>query len=268
MEDISMDINFDRIFKIMIFGMRVNRSHPDTPRDKKWVFQFMTMHGIFFFVFCLLMYSTVAYDLKKNDFSQACSNGILSVIFFVVTYKYCVMLKYQHLLKSLMDEMREDYEKATTLSTEEQHVVLSYAERGKKVVDIWILISIITAGLFPAKTLILMAYYSIKEEFKLVHLYDLTYPSPLEERKNELAVYFLLYALFLFYDLYAMVMYIAMAALGPIFMLHGCAQLELVRRRIMNVFNNSDSEKSTLMGLNEIVKQLQKIYRYLNLFCI
>ncbi|XP_072939896.1 uncharacterized protein [Epargyreus clarus] len=263
MEDISMDINFDKIFKIMIFGMRLNRSHPDIPRDRKWLFQFMWMHGIFFFVFCLLMYSTFAHDLKKNDFSQACSNGILSVIFSVVTYKYGVMLKYQNQLKGLMDEMRVDYERAKTLSIEEQHLVLNYGKRGKKVVVIWILIASITGGLFPVKAFILMAYYAIKGEFKLFHLYDLTYPSPVEERKNEPGVYLVLFTLFSFYDCYAIVMYIAMAALGPIFMLHGCAQLELVRRRIMNAFTKNDSEKSTLKSLNEIVQQLQKIYRFL-----
>nr|WCC57350.1 odorant receptor 16.1 [Papilio dardanus] len=258
-----MEIDFNKMFRIMIFAMRVNRSHPDIPRDKKWALQFICFHGTFFIMFCALVYSIIFYDLKNKDFTQACSNGAVCIVFIIVTLKYCVMLYYQKLLKGMIQIMKNDYKLSTELPSEEQEIVLHYALKGKGVMKLLLVIPICTACLFPVKAIILMIYYKIIGDFKFVLLYDLTYPAGLEEHKNEPGTFAFLFLAFLFYDLYAMFMYIAFAPLGSIFMLHVCGQLELVKKRVLTIYpNNSFDHEKVLNSFKDVILHLQKIYSF------
>nr|WCC57416.1 odorant receptor 16 [Papilio glaucus] len=259
-----MEIDFDKVFRVMTFAMRVNRSHPDIARDKKWALQFISSHGIYFFMFCFLVYSIIFCDLKNNDFTQACSNGAICIVFIVVTFKYCVMLYYQNLLKHMIQIMKRDYKSSCELPLHEQKIVLHYALRGKGVVNVWLAISLCTAGLFPLKAIVLMVYYTIIGDFKFVLLYDLTYPVGLEEVKNEPGPFAILFFAFFFYDFYSMLMYIAFAPLGPIFMLHVCGQLELIKKRVLTIYPHNttfDSEK-VLKNFKDVIIKLQTIYSF------
>lgn len=40
-----MKLYFDKIFKISITAMKINRSGPDIKRDVKWLAQFILLHG-------------------------------------------------------------------------------------------------------------------------------------------------------------------------------------------------------------------------------
>ncbi|XP_013138707.1 PREDICTED: uncharacterized protein LOC106103473 [Papilio polytes] len=257
-----MEIDFNKMFNIMIFAMRVNRCHPDIARDRKWALQFICVHGIFFIMFCALVYSIIFCDIKNKDFTQACSNGAICIVFIVVTFKYCVMLYYQKLFKNMIQIMKNDYKLSTELPLEEREIVLHFALKGKGVMKFWLIISICTASLFPVKAIVLMIYYKIIGDFKFVLLYDLTYPAGLEEHKNEPGTFAFLYLAFFFYDFYAMFMYIAFVPLGPIFMLHVCGQLELVKKRVLTIYPNNlfDNEK-VLNQFKDIIVHLQNIYR-------
>ncbi|XP_013164452.1 PREDICTED: uncharacterized protein LOC106115570 [Papilio xuthus] len=260
-----MEIDFNKMFNIMIFAMRVNRSHPDIARDRKWALQFICVHGIFFIMFCALVYSIIFYDIKSKDFTQACSNGAICIVFIVVTFKYCVMLYYQNLFKDMIQIMKNDYKLSTELPLEEQQIVLHFALKGKGVMKLWLIISICTACLFPVKAIVLMIYYKMIGDFKFVLLYDLTYPAGLEEHKNELGTFAFLYIAFFFYDFYSMLMYIAFAPLGPIFMLHVCGQLELVKNRVLMIYhNNSFDNEKVLNNLKDVIVHLQKIYSFVD----
>ncbi|XP_068631042.1 uncharacterized protein [Battus philenor] len=256
-----MNIDFEKIFRIMVFAMRVNRSHPDIPRDKKWILQVMLMHGIFSLIFCLLAYSIIYHDLQNKDFTQACSSGVLCVIFSVVTFKYCIMVWYQKLFRNMIEIMKRDYKLSLKLPMDEQDIILKYAIKGRAVIKLWLWVAICTAGLFIVKANAYMIYYKITGQFELVHLYELTYPSMIEEIKYEPGPFVAIYLAFLFFDIYAVFMYIAFAPLGPILMLHTCGQLEIVKVRLLKIFPKKriDPEK-TRRELKEIVKYLQKIY--------
>lgn len=258
----DIDINFDKIFKIMLLAMKINRSHPYIERDKKWAVQFICMHGIFFLICCGLVYCIIFNDLKNKDYIQACSNGVLCVIFSVVTFNYCVMLWYQNHLKELIERMKEDYQLVSELPFAEQEITLKYAQLGNRVVIIWLCVSIFAGSLFVLKTIVCMVYYKIVGEFKFVHLYDLTYPSFIEDVKDELGPYFALYVTFLYFDVYAILMYIAFAPLGPVFMLHACGQLEVIKKRMLAIFLDKEIDSGkVLRDLREIVIRLQKTYR-------
>ncbi|XP_038220207.1 odorant receptor 56a-like [Zerene cesonia] len=250
------------MFKIMVFSMSLNKSHPKIPRNLKWIGQFTIMHGIFFFTYCLLIYSTIFHDLKNNDISQACANGILSVIFNVVSLQYAVMVWHQSKFHDMIEIMKFDYKLAQTLPKEEYDIVLCYAKKSRTIVYLWLKIVICVASLFPIKSFTLMLYYHVIGEFRYVPLYDITYPEPVELNKNNLAVFLALYVLFLFYDIYAMFMYLAFSPLGPILILHVCGQLELLRNRILKTFSKSNNTAASIGTLKRIAIHFIEIYGF------
>nr|AOG12934.1 odorant receptor [Eogystia hippophaecolus] len=260
-----MELNFDEIFKISVCCLKLNRSYPTIKRDTKWFLQFILMYSIIFFVFSYLAYCIIFYDLKNNDFTQACTNGILSVVFTVVTFKYFIMLWYQKILMRLIEKMKRDFEFAKNLSYEEQCLVLEYAKRGRWVSKLWLLTAGSVGVVFPAKAFILMGYYVIIGEFRLIQIYNLTYPPFIESIKDNYIGFTIIFSILMFYDFFSVIMYIGFAPMGPIFMLHTCGQLEILKRRIQNLFaDNGDDLSETRTQLKIIVKHLQEIYHFVD----
>nr|QLI62058.1 odorant receptor 15 [Streltzoviella insularis] len=260
-----MELNFDEIFKIPVCCLKSNLSYPTVKRDTKWFLQFILMYSIIFFVFSYLAYCIIFYDLKNNDFTQACRNGILCVVFTVVTFKYFVMLWYQKILMRLIEKMKLDFEFAKNLSYEEQCLVLEYAKRGRWVSKLWFL----TAGgvglIFPVKAFILMGYYVIIGESRLIQMYNLTYPPLIEGIKDNYIGFTIIFLIVMFYVFISVIMYIGFAPMGPIFMLHACGQLEILKKRMQNLFaNNGDDLGETRTKLKNIVKHLQEIYHFVD----
>ncbi|KAG6449226.1 hypothetical protein O3G_MSEX005963, partial [Manduca sexta] len=224
-----MYLNFDEFYRWPILAMKLNRSHPHIKRDKKWFMQFFILHGMFTIIFLLIIYCVIFHDLKNNDFSATCRNGCLSVMYFVVSFNYAVMLANQDLLTSMFEIMKADYKETQSFITEEQKVVLKYAEQSKWVCTQWLAISIAGVVLFPLRNFILYAYYYYKDDFKLVPVYDMTFPRIIEENKeSNFFVYLLTYFLIMYFGLYGSFMYAAFVPIGPIFMLHSCARLEVI----------------------------------------
>ncbi|KAI8437125.1 hypothetical protein MSG28_010475 [Choristoneura fumiferana] len=123
-----MDLNYDELFKISIWALKINRSYPTIPNDKIWFLTMIPMHGFFFFIFCLLLNSTICHDLKNNNFSAACTNGIFAVLFFVVTFNYTVLFIKKHDIITAIKRVKRDYEAAKLLPEEEQAIVVQYAK--------------------------------------------------------------------------------------------------------------------------------------------
>ncbi|XP_061377599.1 uncharacterized protein LOC116766999 [Danaus plexippus] len=255
--------DFDKSFKIMTFALKFNRSHPSIKRDLKWMFHFGLMHGTYFAVFVTLVYSSISIDLKNDDFTQATANGVLCLIFTVSTYKYCIIWYYQDLLLDVIKKINMDYEEAQCFTKEEKQIVHKFINKGREVNKYWFILIVTTAFIFLAKSLGLMLYYTIIDEFKLVHLYEMHYPKFLEDKKDTLSVFILLYIIFLFYDLYGALTYIGFEPFGPVLMLHSCGQLEIVRGRILKIFQSNYTDAEIIEQLNDIAKYLQKILSFI-----
>lgn len=239
--------------------MKINRCHPDVKRDMKWALQFLLMHGVFTIFFCLLVYSTVMHDLKNKDFTQACANGTIAVLYVVVSFQYFMIVWYQDKLRGMFATMKRDFADCTL---EERTLVLKYAFRGRRVLKLWFVVVCISGSLFPLKSIFHMIYYAAKHEMRLVPVYELTYPKPLEEIKNDIIPFTIVYFAMLWYVFYASSMYVCIVPMGPIFMLHACSQLEIVKRKINNFYPiNGYRHVDTMNKMKDVATHLQDIHR-------
>ncbi|XP_050664519.1 uncharacterized protein LOC126965098 [Leptidea sinapis] len=255
----SSSINFERIFKIMLFAMKASRLHPNVPRNFKWICQICCLYGLFTFAFLLLSYSTF-HDIANKDFSRASANGCLCLNFFVITMFYCVLVCYRSNFSDMIDEMKADFVRARYLPRDDYDIVVKYAKKGKDVINIWLSISGCVTVLFPLKAIILMMYTGVNGRFQYYSLYEVTFPDVIESRKDTFEVFLFSFSLFLFFDVYALFMYMSISPLGAIFMLHSCGQLELVRKRVLKTFSK-ESDITPIENLKIAAIHLQKIYR-------
>lgn len=258
-----MELDFDKIFKIPTKALHISRAHPYIPRDRKWALQFFIVHGLFTIAFFNIVYNIMYHDLKGNNFSQTCKNGVLFVIYVVITVQYCVLLQHQDSLIDLINDMKRDYEESKDMNAVEREILYEYVNQGVWVCKQWFVIPVMGASMFIVKNVSIMLYYYFIGEFKLVPVYDLVYPPIIEENKNNIYVYLATYALMLLYGCYASLMYVAYVPLGPIFMLHACGQLELVKNRIDDLFVECD-DQVIRRKLKNIIVHLQYIYRCVN----
>nr|XP_034829755.1 uncharacterized protein LOC117986899 [Maniola hyperantus] len=263
-ENKPIDLNFESLFKTINRTLRANLSHPKIVRDFRWFWKFCVLYGIFLSVFFLLLYSIYFHDLRNGDSTQACANGILCVIYIVVTFNYCIMFTYKNVLEDLIDKMNIDYQLAKNYSKKEQKVVLKFAQKGQGVAKFWLIVGTCAGILFIVKQVFLTIYYTATSGFRFIHLYELTYPDVVEEMKNDLIVYCILYIYFLFYDIFAAIMFIGFAPMGSIFMLHACGQLELSKNRILAIFNKNNSSDEINKKLRDVAEFLNTTYRFID----
>ncbi|XP_039749916.1 uncharacterized protein LOC120626456 [Pararge aegeria] len=259
-----IDLNFESLFKLINPLLRANLSHPKIERGFRWYIKFSIMYGIFLSVFILLVYSIIFQDLKNGDSTQACANGILCVVYIVVTFNYCIMFTYRNVLEELIDRMNHDYKLAKNFPEKEQDIVLSFAQKGQGIAKIWLIVGICACGLFIVKQFYLTIYYTITSEFRLIHLYDLTYPDAVEQVKYNTVVFCILYIYFLYYDVFATMMFIGFSPLGSIFMLHACGQLEIAKERILEIFKEYKSSEEINKQLKEVATFLNTTYRFVD----
>ncbi|XP_049870312.1 uncharacterized protein LOC126369791 [Pectinophora gossypiella] len=158
--------------------------------------------------------------------------------------------------------MKKDYEMAKLLPLEERALVVKYAKRGVWLVNIWFLIVVLTSLLFLVKSFALMFYYYAMGETQLIEFYELTYPDAIEKVKFHVVPYVLLYALQCYIDVYNVVMYSGVVPLAPMFILHACGQLELLKIKVKQLISEGGSDQEKNYNLKIIVKQLQDIYRF------
>ncbi|XP_022825487.1 uncharacterized protein LOC111355689 [Spodoptera litura] len=247
----ATDLNFEKMFKIAIVSMKLNRSHPSIARDRRWKFQFSIIMMITFFCFLFLSYSIFCHDIKSGKFAEASKNGTMVIVSLTITLKYIVLLYHQESIKELITIVERDYAAAQEFCNEDKEIVVQYAKRGVTVCKFWLVFGFGTSAIFPIKAFVLMGYYYWKGEFVLVPLFDLTYPQPIEDYKNVTICFWLLFILTFSFDAYASSMYVGFDPMVPIFMLHTCGQLDLLSRHISTLFVDANIE--------EIEERLKKI---------
>nr|WDE18884.1 olfactory receptor 33 [Antheraea pernyi] len=243
--------------------MKANGSHPYTRRNKKWLIHVGIQQIIYLIVFIFFLYS-IKCELGRRDFSATCRNGCLSVVFFDINFQLYTIVLYRKTLNKIIVSMKEDYEKIKS-SPEDAEVVALYAEKGRWVTQLWLVTAGIAFLMFPVKNIVLyMAQFIRQDEFQLIAFYELTYPDIIEENKNNIIIYVVTYACLISYAAYSSTTYISFVPLGPIFMLHACGQLELIKKRINKLFDGALSIREVNSELKDIIRHLQFIYRFVD----
>ncbi|KAJ8707364.1 hypothetical protein PYW08_010616 [Mythimna loreyi] len=258
-----MELDFDKIFEIPTRALYISRAHPYIKRDWRWALYFSIVHGIFTVGFFTIIYNIICHDLKSNNFAQICKNGVLLVVYVIITFQYCVLLWHQDALVDLINYMKRDYEQSKDLSCIERDTLNKYVKLSVWVCKQWFVIGTVGPGTFIVKSFVLMLYYYVIDEFKFVPVYDLVYPSIIEKNNNNIFVFMLTYVLMFLFACYSALMYIAYVPLGPIFVLHICGQLELVEKRIDDLFVVYD-DIIIRKKLKSIIMQLQYIYSFVD----
>ncbi|XP_049705531.2 uncharacterized protein LOC110375040 [Helicoverpa armigera] len=259
-----MELDFNKIFIIPTTALRLARAHPYIPRDKKWILQFVTVHSLFTLTFLLILYNIFCHDLKANNFTQTCQNGVLFVVYIVISYQYGVLLTYQNTLVGLIADMNKDFQTSKDLPPKERDSIKKYINQGLWVCKQWLFLTISGCAIFLFKNLGLMLYYYCMNEFRLVPFYEVVlYPPIMEENRDNIFVYLLMYAIMLLFSAYSALMYAAFVPLGPIFILHACGQLVLVKLRIDDLFVECDDEviRKKLKG---IILHLQYVHSFVD----
>ncbi|XP_063360481.1 odorant receptor 2a-like isoform X1 [Cydia amplana] len=260
------NMKFDNIFWIATTAMRLNRSHPYIPRDKKWRTQFTAILILSACCCSFLLYSTFFHDIPCGAYADACKSAIMAIVAFTITYKYLIILRYQESITDLIRIVDEDYELAKGFCEEEQRIVYKYSKRGVKVTQYWFISACSTSAIFPVKAFVLMAKSYLAGEFQLVPLFEMTYPWILNDYKNVHVVFIMLFGLTLFFDLYATSMYVGFDPIVPIFMLHLCGQLDILNLRISKLFSNTEDSTETIReNLRRIILHLQDIYKFIEI---
>lgn len=249
-------INFEKMFKITLNALRINRSHPSIPRNTKWCIQFFIMHGVFSLLFIIILFN-VYLSIKLGNYSDACRNSVVSLTFCIISFEYFILVANQTTLARIMNMMKSDFGKDMT--EDEMEIVYMYARKGRKVCFQWMILAICAPFVFLVKNIFLELYTFVIDEWKLISPFPLIYPSLVEDNKQNPVIYTIIYLVLVYYGVYSAVMYVAFVPLGPIFMLHACGQLEIVNRKAMALYVDNSNEK-TKDKLDDIVRHLQYIY--------
>nr|AST36265.1 putative odorant receptor OR30 [Hedya nubiferana] len=257
------NLKFETKFWIATMAMRLNRSHPYVPRDKQWRIQFGAILMVSAACFIFLLYSILAHDIQNGDFADASKNVIMVIVAYTITYKYSILLRYQESVTELIRIVDEDYELAKEFCEEEQRIVSHYAEKGVKVCQYWFVSACSTSAIFPLKAFLLMGKSYMAGEFKLVPMFELTYPGILEDYKNVHVIFCMLFCMTLFFDFYATSMYVGFDPIVPIFMLHLCGQIDILNLRISKLFSDPKvPDEVVRQNLRKIIVKLQDIYEF------
>nr|ALM26223.1 odorant receptor 33 [Athetis dissimilis] len=243
--------------------MNLTGSHPSIPKDRKWAIRFLFLQGVFTLDFVMFIYNIFYIDLKTNNFSEICKNGIMAVVYLEITFQYCVMLKHQDLFVTVINNIKKDYEAARNFSLAEREVMYKYIDKSLWVCKLWMVLSANGPGLFIGRSLIKMIYYFCINDFKLVPIYEYDFPAFMKDNLHHLTIFFINYAWMLVFAFYSAFMYLAWVPLGPIFILHVCGQLELVEMKIDALFEELDDEVIK-RKLKNIIVQLQYIYKFVD----
>ncbi|XP_050664594.1 uncharacterized protein LOC126965196 [Leptidea sinapis] len=263
MNNFNDAIDFEDLFKVMVIAMRLSWSHPDVPRNLKWLFRFLLYHSIMTIIACLSAYSIIFHDIKY-DISRACTNGIAVLIYFVVSFKYGLLVWHQHKFKTIIEQIKHDYKVAVSLPHKEYNVVLLYAQKGREVTHFWLKCSAAAILLFPVKSFALMSYYYIKGDFRYVAPLELALPNIFDPENNEVECFIAILILFSLTEIYVFCVYLSFSPLGPIAILHACGQLEIARMRSLNIFSQCDNRDDAKKIIKSVAKAFQEIYSFVD----
>lgn len=253
-----MDLDFDKLFQPSLNAMKINGSYPYIKRDWKWFKKFLVMQGLYEILHVLLIYNLITDGIQNRDLARISTHGTISLIITVITCMYGVLLGFQDTFRDLMELMKADYEHAKTLPAEEMNVVIEYARKGEFITIWWQRVVVAAGAVIILQAILLTMYSGFKDEFQVVDFHPLHLP---KFEYNTARRYIIANFIYCFGMVYTCVMYVALVPLGPVFMLHACGQLAVLKIRVKTLFPDQGfSPEATINKLRDIAKGLREIY--------
>ncbi|KAJ0171055.1 hypothetical protein K1T71_013254 [Dendrolimus kikuchii] len=255
------ELYFENLFKLQMIGMKINLCHPETKINKYWVLKNIIAFMPYTVAFILLVHAII-HSLRGKDYFNAFRNGVPVIFYVSMILNFFLLIKKRSKLRNLIECMKGDYSKACAMDNERKEMIQEYAARGRKVLLFWGYLMLSTVVMFILKSMFLTIYHSKRSgELRLTPFFDVYYPFNI----NELRVYNKwVFGITYFNEIYftskSALIFFCTIPLGPIFMLHICGQLELVKIKFENVFEN-DNVDEILRG---IVQNLQYIYSFVS----
>lgn len=261
-----LNLKFEEVFKISTTSLRINRGHPDIKRDRIWKLQFTIIITTCLVSFICLLYSIFCHDIHAGKYADASKNAAMAIVFITITLKYFMLLIHQAFIQNMIKYIERDYSEDNNYSEEDKETILEYVQKGVNVCIFWLYAGFGSCAIFPLKAFVSMAYFYWKGEFKLVPMFEITFPEPIESYKNSIAVFWIWFGMTFLFDVYASTMNVGFDPIVPICMLHICGQTALMSRRLTRIFAEIEDPKEIQIQLRFIIMKVQSLYEYGNFF--
>lgn len=258
-----VELDFEELFKTQMNGMKFNQCHPDMKLDWNWFLRSSIYLGPYVFYFGLLL-NCIYYNTKNSDFFNAFRDSVPITFFTCMMCYMTILLTHRPTLRNLINCVKKDYEKSRGLDSRQKSIITDNALKGKLIMTFWYYLMINSVVIFVVKSVFLTMYHSIKlGELKLIPFYEMHYPFNFDKRREyNRWIYAGTFIGELYFASASVSLYFCAVPLGPIFMLHACGQLELIKIKFENLFENENVDEA----LNEIVISLQYVYRFVLIY--
>nr|ARO70516.1 Odorant Receptor 45-2 [Dendrolimus punctatus] len=254
-----VELNFEKIFKLVMICMKISQCHPETKINKYWVLRSIMIFGVYTLSF-LGLSNCIRYYLIGNDYFNAFKNGVPIIYYVCMMLNFGIFIKKRFQMRNLIESMKSDYSKACAMDKRSKKIVQGFAAKGRLITIFWGYLMVGTLCTFIVKSIFLTIYHSKRSgELRLTSFYEVYYPFNISElRVYNTWVYVPVYLFEVYFTGLTELLILWSTTLGPIFMLHACGQLELVKIQFDNIFENDNVDEN----LNRIVKRLQYIYSF------
>nr|WCC57410.1 odorant receptor 10 [Papilio glaucus] len=256
-----MSLTFENVFRISSLALRFSGIHPNLDRDGRWVLRFAFFNVVSGSIIFFFANSIICYDVPYKNYTKAIKNASLLIVSLTIPYKNSLALYYKKELKNCIDMLNEDYAAIDRYTDEEKLLIKEYSAKAVSVCKLYFYSVLMSATIFPVKAFYLMLRSYLRGEFRLAHIYDITYPEALEKQKDVVYVYSCLFLISLFFTINGSWIFFGFDPLVSIFVLHVCGQIEILSRQLM-CLTDLTNEKDILDKLKNINKKLQALYKF------
>nr|WCC57467.1 odorant receptor 10 [Papilio machaon] len=255
-----MSLTFERVFYISCHALRFSGIHPNLDRNRIWLLRYAFISIVSSSIIFFFANSIICYDIPNKEYTKAIRNGSLLIVSLTIPYKNILALYYRDELRYCIDVLNSDYAGIYRQTNEERLLIKDYSAKGQRVCKLYFYSVLMSASVFPLKATYLMIISYIRGEFKLTHIYDITYPEVIEKQKDVFYVYFCLFIISLIFTINGSWNFFGFDPLVSIFVLHVCGRIEILSRKITALADMNENE--IIESLKEINKKLQEVYKF------
>nr|ARO70506.1 Odorant Receptor 20-2 [Dendrolimus punctatus] len=253
------EIDFDNIFKIQMTGMKIIQCHPDTKHDIYWLLKTSIIFGLYTLEFYFVGNSMLV-DIRNKDLLNAFQSAVPVSFYIFVMINYSFLINNSKSIGQMFKIMKSDYEKMPNLDQRCRSVIIDTTTKCSWILKYWSRLTTSCVVVFCLKSICLSIYYILKDQYEFVPLHEMHYPEFIEKhKKNNIYVFAFTYVAEFYFISLTILVYVCSTPLGPLFMLHACSQLELVKIKFEDIFKKDDVEKR----LSDIVEDLQLAYGFI-----
>ncbi|KAJ0171058.1 hypothetical protein K1T71_013257 [Dendrolimus kikuchii] len=255
------ELDFEKLFRLQMVCMKINLCHPDTKINKYWALKNLIAFTPYT-VSIMLLSNAIIHYLPRKDYFNAFRNGVPVIFYVSMKLNFFFLLKKRSKLRILIDFMKGDYSQASAMDNKSKEIIQEYATKGRKVLLFWGYLMVSTVGMFVLKSVFLTIYHTKRNgQLTLSPFFDTYYPFNIKEiRVHHKLIFGITYFIELYFTSKSALIFFCTIPLGPIFMLHICGQLELVKIKFENVFENDNTDEM----LKGTVQSLQYIYSFVS----